>query len=100
MWTDSRLPDAQTAFLSDVLRSADRPCVILVHECLDPALPDDHLIRNAEEIRTLLSLGGKVSLVVEGHYHPGADHTDAGIRYLTVPALCEREEAPYTILDL
>ena len=42
----------------------------------------------------------KVSLVLQGHYHKGGDRMENGIRYLTVPAMCEGEENHYLILDL
>ena len=42
----------------------------------------------------------KVKLVIQGHYHKGADNIINGIRYLTLPALCEKSDDYYMILDI
>lgn len=99
-WKDSNLPPEQLAFLRRELATGDEPCVVLVHENLDPEVQRDHIIRNAGAVRQMLADSGRVKLVLQGHYHPGAEHTLDGIRYLTLPAMCEGESVPYRILDL
>lgn len=99
-WVDSNLPPEQVEFLKEILESSEEPCVILVHECLDGFLNEDHVINNADEIREILKNSGKVKLVIEGHYHKGADRVIDGIRYLTIPAMCEGEENRFFILNL
>jgi len=99
-WTDSNLPPEQIDFLSDILSKSKEPCVVLVHENLDFSVEKHHVIKNADEIRTILENSGKVQLVIQGHYHPGADSTVNGIRYLTIPAMCEGEANHFMILDV
>ena len=99
-WKDSNLPPAQLDFLARALEDADRPCVVLIHENLDPDVQPDHIVRNAALARRIIEDSGKVPLVLQGHYHPGADHVHNGIRYLTLPAMCEGTENHYRILDI
>ena len=75
-------------------------CSRRIHENPDPDVQKDHIIRNAGAVREILEASGNVKLVLQGHYHPGAEHIVGGIPYLTVPALCEGENLPYRILEL
>ena len=43
---------------------------------------------------------GKVKLVMQGHYHLGAERTIDGIPYITLPAMCEGTDNSYQILVL
>ncbi len=99
-WTDSNLPPEQVAFLSLALDEAEGPCVILVHESLDDRVEEHHIIKNAEEIRKVIRQSGKVKLVIQGHFHPGADNEIDGIRYLTVSAMCEGHDSRFLILNI
>lgn len=111
-WTDAWLTDDQIEFVRVELsktRSQDKPVVLIVHENLDPLIREDHQVKNADDIRQLLfqyrdaleSQGIPYTpLVIQGHYHPGADHTVDGIHYLTLPAMCEGDTNPFCILDL
>lgn len=99
-WKDSNLPPEQLEFLEKTLNASAKPCVIFLHENLDNGVQIDHIIKNAEDVRAILEASGKVKLVIQGHYHPGADHIINGIRYLTLPAMCEGTENRYLILEL
>lgn len=99
-WKDSNLPPEQLAFLKETLDKATKPCVVLLHENLDPTVQINHVVKNAEDTRRILEESGKVSLVLQGHYHKGADSVLNGIRYLTLAAMCEGEENHYIILDI
>ena len=100
MWDDSNLPREQLEFLKNELEGASEECIIFVHENLDPFVEEHHVIKNAEEIRNIIKKSDKVKLVLQGHYHPGADHIIDGIAYVTLPAMCEGEENSYRILTL
>lgn len=99
-WKDSNLPPFQLEFLKRGLMESDKPCIVLLHECLDSDVCPNHRVKNAEAIRSILEESQKVNLVLQGHYHKGADRVENGIRYLTVPAMCEGEENHYLILDV
>lgn len=99
-WTDSNLAGGQLEFLRDALQNATRECIILVHENLDPYVESRHVIKQAETARRIIAESGKVRLVLQGHYHAGADHMIDGIRYLTLPAMCEGEENHYAVMEL
>ncbi len=99
-WTDSNLPPQQMEYLCRALKSSDKECIVLVHENLDPALHASHVIKNAEEIRKIIRENGRVKLVLQGHYHGGAEAEIDGIPYITLPAMCEHNEGYYRILDI
>ena len=99
-WTDSNLPEHQLEYLKNALDSSDKKCIVLVHENLDPALHVTHVIKNADKAREIIRESGKVSLVLQGHYHGGAEAEIDGIPYITLPAMCEHNEGYYKILEL
>ena len=57
-WKDSNLPPAQLDFLARALEDADRPCVVLIHENLDPDVQPDHIVRNAALARRIIEDSG------------------------------------------
>ena len=97
-WTDSNLPAEQCAFLRAALEDTDEACIVCIHENLDPFVESRHIVKNAEEIREIIK--GKAAMVLQGHYHPGAEHTLDGVLCLTLPAMCEGTENSYRILTL
>ena len=99
-WKDSNLPPEQLNFLQSALRSSQKPCVVLLHQNLESEADPHHRVNNAQAARQIMEESNKVSLVLQGHYHKGGDRMENGIRYLTVPAMCEGEENHYLILDL
>ena len=99
-WKDSNLPPQQLKFLNDLLDQTEKTVVVLLHECADAKIDQDHRVNNADELRAILEAHDNVPLVLQGHYHKGADHTEKGIRYFTLPAMCEGERNCFTILDL
>ena len=90
-WTDTCYP--HTEALKQALAAHCGPVCVCMHQNLDPAIPANHRLSNDAALRAIFEESGTVTHVLSGHYHPGADHTVAGIRYLTLPALCERETA-------
>lgn len=99
VWTDANLTPDQLAWLKTTLEGSAEPCVILVHETIND-VEEHHVLRDAEAARKILTESGKVSLVIQGHYHHGHEETLDGIRYLTLPAMCEGEENRFFTLDI
>lgn len=98
-WTDTYYPDTED--LRKQLVSADKPVCVFLHQDIDPSISEDHRLSNDAQIRQILEDSGVVSWVISGHYHPGMESVHHGIRYLTLPALCERETtAAIRILEL
>lgn len=88
-WTDTFFPHA--AALSETLLRLDGSIYLFMHQNIDPGIREDHLLANAAEIRTVLESSGHVKAVFQGHYHPGFQSEVNGIRYITLPAMCENE---------
>ena len=99
-WTDSNLPQGQVDFLKSELENTNEGCIVCVHENLDPLVENHHVIKNAESIRQIIGESGKVRLVLQGHYHPGAERMIDGIPYVTLSAMCEGTGNSYRILTL
>ena len=100
LWTDSNLPTYEVEYLKRTLEHSKKECIIMLHENLDPNVEEHHIVKNAAEIREILEASGKVRTVIQGHFHEGADSVVNGIRYITLPAMCEGEENSYRIIDL
>lgn len=90
-WTDTCYP--HTDALREQLQACTGEVWVCMHQNIDPAIREDHRLSNAAQIRDILSEFPSVTHVLQGHYHAGNDNTDGGIRYLTLPALCERDTA-------
>ena len=99
-WKDTNLPPEQLDFLQKSLDGAQTPCIVLLHQNLEAEAQIDHRVNNAATAQRIMESSGKVSLVIQGHYHPGADRTETGIRYLTLPAMCEGEDNHFIILEI
>lgn len=98
VWDDSNLPPFQMEFLKDALENSSKKCVVLLHENLDPTVQAQHIVKNHQLVRQILSESGKVKLVLQGHFHEGSEWFDNGIIYHTVAGMCQGESNPYEII--
>ncbi len=98
-WTDSYIPDAQIKKLKAVLEEC-KTAYVFVHQCLDVGVEHRHIIKNASEIRTIISESKKVGAVYQGHYHAGSESIIDNIPYHTVPAMAEGEENSFKIIEI
>lgn len=103
---DVRIPPAQLAWLRDDLARTALPTVVLMHHPASEqdlsdsfwfhAAPHLALVREREELRSILEESGKVRAVFNGHVH--RNHLDVirGIPYVTVQSLIENldDDAP------
>lgn len=100
VWDDSNLPPEQCEFLKNALANSQKECIVLVHENLDPTVHYQHIIKNHEDVRKIISDSGRVKMVIQGHYHEGSYQVIDNIPYLTVKGMCQGEENHYMILDI
>ena len=100
VWYDSNLPPFQCEFLKKALNASEKSCIVLVHENLDPTVDRQCIIRNHEEIKSIIDQSGKVKMVIQGHHHDGSYTEINGIPYLTVKGMCQGEKIPFEILDI
>ncbi|BDD12537.1 alkaline phosphatase (plasmid) [Fulvitalea axinellae] len=86
-WDDSQIPESQLEWLKAEL-SADRaPTVVFIHQQL--LGEKTHMVLNADKVRKILSDSGQVLAVFQGHAHVDTQHTENGIHYCTLPAMCD-----------
>ena len=88
-WTDCFLPDEEK--LKEKLSSTSDDTYIFIHQNIDPAVMANHRLSNADSIFSIINESGVVRAVFQGHYHLGQESEYDGIRYLTLPAMCEGE---------
>ncbi len=96
-WTDTFLPSAECDRLSDTLKSCCDRAYVFIHQSLDCDIRSDHRVLNAEAVCEIIERSGKVKSVFQGHYHPGYESVHGGVKYVTLPALCERENAYFVV---
>lgn len=99
-WTDSIIPRDQLEWLTAKLDNCGNETYIFMHNNIDFKTEKRHIVKNAEEIRRILSDSGKVKAVYQGHYHKGAFNSYKGINYITLKAMCEGEENSYLIVNI
>lgn len=95
-WKNSYLPASQIEFLRESSAGAER-VIVFTHQNLDDR-DNPHCIRNAESVRAALEACG-IKTAFSGHYHKGGEFTINGVRYITLPALCELDSLPYIIYE-
>lgn len=100
-WNDAHVPPEQLRLLDDALSSSSIPCVVLIHENLDPCVDFEHQARNAHEVNEIISRhADKIRAVIQGHFHYGADNTHFGIPYHTVKSICVFDEDFFEIIEI
>lgn len=90
-WTDCFLP-GEAAFLA-ALSESESPAAVFLHHNIDPAVPADHRLSNAGALFAGIRNSKKVRAVFQGHYHPGMRSRYGDVCCVTLPAVCEQENA-------
>lgn len=100
-WTQTMLPSDQLEALANVLNDQDASEIyVFMHQNIDPDVQWQHILSNADQVRKMLAASGKVRVVIQGHFHPGHDNVLDGIRYHTLPAMCEGERNYFEIMEI
>ena len=94
-WRDCFLPE-EGAFLASLAES-EAPAAVFLHHNIDPAVPADHRLYNADALFAGINRSKKVPAVFQGHYHPGMRSRYGDVRYVTLPAVCENENAFFVV---
>ena len=90
-WTDCFLPD-ETAFCAR-LCACETPALVFLHHNIDPAVPENHRLFNAGALFEAIRGSRNVITVFQGHFHPGMRSRYENVRYVTLPAVCENDNA-------
>lgn len=83
-WKDTCIPPQEIDWLKNDLSSNTLPVVVFTHQTLDRIDDQDHNIKNASAVRTLLEESGKVLAVFSGHDHAGGYANIKGIHYIVL----------------
>lgn len=90
-WMDTNCSDL--SILNRRLNTTQGTVLVFMHQNIDPDIPESCRLNNDQAVRQLLEESGKVKTVFQGHYHPGNENMVNGIKYITIPAMCEHEKA-------
>lgn len=99
-WTDPNIPPAEVEWLKDDLASTKLPTVVFAHQRLD--VQNNYGVKNAEEVRKVLSESNRVAAVFQGHSHKNDHREIDGIHYCTLVAMVEGagpENNGFSVLD-
>lgn len=98
-WTKSYIPAKELEWLDRML-DTDKKCVVFIHQNIDTAVEEHHIVSNAEEVNSIITNHKNVSHVYQGHYHYGAENIINGIPYTTLRAMCIGDENNYIITEV
>ena len=96
-WRDCCLPNIES--LHSNLLGITEDTYIFIHQNIDPSVSSDHRLFNADKVFSLINESDVVKIVFQGHYHPGCYSEYNGVKYITLPAMCESENA-FWIYDI
>ena len=94
-WTDTFYPHADA--LKEKLSTLKGDIFLFMHQNIDPFTPENHQVANGSQIREILTSAGNVKGVFQGHYHLGKETELDGISYTSFRAMCQYEDAYWTI---
>ena len=94
-WTDTFFPYEEE--LKKTLEGINGEVYIFMHQNLDPHIPQNHRLANADALCGIIEQSGKVKAVYQGHYHKGHEAEKNSVRYITLPAMCENDNAVFTV---
>jgi alkaline phosphatase len=86
-WTDANIPASQLEWLAADLKQAEGKTIVFAHQRVDET--KQHSVKNANAVRKVLEMSGKVAAVFQGHSHQNDYQQIAGIHYCTVAAMVE-----------
>lgn len=96
-WTDTYYP--HTEQLRQTLQGLAGKTYLFMHQNIDPGIQANHRLLNDAVIREIIDTTGTVCAIIQGHYHPGYQSENNGVRYVTLPAMCEGDDR-VTILEI
>jgi len=96
-WTDTFYPHPEQ--LRQTLQGLVGKTYLFMHQNIDPGIRADHRLSNDAVIREIIDSTGTVCTVIQGHYHPGYQSENNGVRYITLPAMCEGDDR-VTLLEI
>ncbi len=99
-WTETYVPPDELDWLAgDLAAAANRKTVCLIHQNLHNE-DNDHGVKNAPAVRTVLEQAGTVAAVFQGHMHTGGYAAINGIHYLTLKATVEDDSPAFALVNL
>jgi alkaline phosphatase len=92
-WTDANVPQSELEWLADDLKRTSQPTIVFAHQRLDVA--NDHGVKNARQVRSILEQSARVLAVFQGHSHQNDYRLINEIHYATLVAMVEGSGAEH-----
>lgn len=89
-WEDAWIPAEQLAWLKNDLAATSLPTVVFTHQLLHRDQSEEHTIKNASTVRSILEESGKVLAVFSGHDHHGDYAVINAIHYYVLQGAIHR----------
>lgn len=89
-WEDTFYPFEKE--LEESLSKLDGDIYVFMHQNVDANIPENHRLYNAKALCDVFEKNGRVKAVFQGHYHPGFESENNGVKYVTLPAMCSLDE--------
>ncbi len=83
-WRDAWMPEAELSWLKADLAQNKLPVIVFTHQLLHREKTEDHTLKNADVVRSILESDGKVIAVFSGHDHAGDMAEINGINYFVL----------------
>lgn len=100
-WNDANVPPEELAWFENELSSAKGKVIVFCHQRLEDSAEPNHIIKNAEAVRSLMEKSGKVCGVITGHQHRGGMRMLNGIPYYSLRALvCDSGEGANSFAEV
>ncbi|MDR2259161.1 MAG: metallophosphoesterase [Treponema sp.] len=101
-WDECYIDPLQLEWLKADLKNGSGPALVFSHANLDPRFHngelDPHVVKNHEEVRSVLVNSRRVQMVLQGHYHKGRQCIMDEITYFTLPAVVEGKDKNYGLI--
>lgn len=101
VWNDCFVPESQIAWMEAQIKSAKGPCIVLTHQLLDGL--KDVSVKNHEAVRKPIAASGKVTAVLQGHYHQNRLEVIDGVPYTVLRSIVDGPElanSGYSVLSV
>ena len=100
-WNDANVPAEELAWFEKELESAKDKVIVFCHQRLEDSAEPNHIVKNAEAVRSLMEKSGKVCGVITGHQHRGGMRMLNGIPYYSLRALvCDSGEGANSFAEV
>lgn len=102
-WPECYIDDAQLEWAEEKINSSSKPVVVFTHALLDfdsDEERNDHVLVNADEVKSVLFASGKVCAVFSGHYHDGQFVMHGNVPGIVFTSMCNEPTNNFAVVEI